>query len=545
MSLLIKALKQAERDHQARTSGANEPAPAQANSAEPGIALELDPLEAIGTKPPQENYPSLSIELEEPASESAQADVPTAPHGTPPAFEPSTPVPTTLAETPAPSTETRTLEPAAAPAAATLATSPAAALFASVRAAAAASLQTDRGGAPSAPLASAGPAAQPLPGSGIKPAQSTTPADDGGTQLRRAARHLMAPDPDRLRGPRLRILVGTLAGLALGAIGYLLWQTGGPNYWTSTTGSGRLRLSATAPLATAAQTPAPAASGPSQDTPTKTKLVPHASAPSVAGGESPNKQAPAPVLLTARATGEASGSALANAPQTDSGASAAAIRLRPLELNSEKIRALLQDAYSAEARGDALAAKKGYERVLEVDANNGDAWVGLAGLAANSGDANGASQYYRRALEIDPSDSVALAGYLGLQTGIQAQDYEARLRQFIARDGMQPVLLSALGRLLGREGRWLEAQEIFFQAWSADPTQPDIAFNLAVSLERIHQSEAAVTYYQRALQLARDHGSHFDQKLANERIAALLVSAAPAAGANARGDEKAPAAWRK
>ena len=110
--------------------------------------------------------------------------------------------------------------------------------------------------------------------------------------------------------------------------------------------------------------------------------------------------------------------------------------------------------------------------------------------------------------------------------------HEARLRQFLARDGNQPALQFALGKLLARQGRWLEAQEAFFQAWAADPTQADIAFNLAVSLERIRQPEVALNYYRKALQLAQDHGARFDADVARDRIA-VLGGKAPAGAASA------------
>ena len=182
-------------------------------------------------------------------------------------------------------------------------------------------------------------------------------------------------------------------------------------------------------------------------------------------------------------------------------------------------------AYAAAGSGDAKNAQILYQQALDLDANSGDAWNGMAALAANRGDYSGAAQLFQRALDIDPTDSVALGGLLGLQSGIDPQEVEARLRVLVARDGAQPALQAALGKLLARQSRWLEAQSAYYQAWTANPTQPDVAFNLAVSLDHIRQAPAALSFYKRALELAQDHGAHFDQGAARERVAALTPTA--------------------
>jgi Flp pilus assembly protein TadD len=240
----------------------------------------------------------------------------------------------------------------------------------------------------------------------------------------------------------------------------------------------------------------------------------------------PGANAPAGAPPTASAT--ASASAPANAPANpgkrgseDEPRAADGIHLRPPEATPERLRALLQEAYVAAGRGDNAGATRIYQQVIDLDHNNGDAWIGLAALAANAGDGAAANRDYRRALEIDPGDSVALGGLLGLQSGVDVQEAETRLRLLIVRDGAQPALQAALGKMLARQGRWLEAQETFYQAWAADPTQPDVAFNLAVTLERIRQPLPALSFYRRALELAQTHSARFNSAVAQERVAAL------------------------
>jgi len=548
MSLLIKALKQAERDHQARTDSASAqaeaPADAQHAGVLPKIALQLDPLEAAD---PSENRAAQSLPYEplnaHAGSAGAQSDSASA-FAALNGSRPAALVPTTLAGAPAPGAAEAPAQAIAGSAVgAGSAISSGSALFAAVRTAAAAP-------APAGPSvgnrASAAPAAGLQTQLGSKTREAAA-HDDGRDDERAAARHLMAPDPERVRVRRQRMLLSAAAGLVLAALGYALWQTGLLDVWNTPSGAARVRLSAPGSAATPAVA-APAA-GDAPITQTRQAQTPIVKAPvhaAVAAVEPAKKAAPQlDSAKSARSVAEAPEAASKVTTNADVVPAAGGIHLRPLDLSPEKIRSLLQDAYSAAARGDMAAAKKGYEQIIEVDRNNGDAWIGLATLAINSGDSVGATHYYRRALEIDPSDSVALAGLLGLQAAVEPQEYEARLRQYIVHDGAQPVLLAALGKLLARQGRWLEAQEVFFQAFSADPTQPDVAFNLAVSLERIHQPDAAVSFYRRALQLSQNHGSHFDQGLAKERIAALSSGSAAGAAASGAADAKASAVARK
>jgi tetratricopeptide (TPR) repeat protein len=250
----------------------------------------------------------------------------------------------------------------------------------------------------------------------------------------------------------------------------------------------------------------------------------HRPAPATAASSGTSTQSPrllaagSPAAPPARAESAAPAAAKAETEKPASAASAIHVHA---DTQPERVRGLLLQAYAAAGIGDARGAQALYQQAIEIDPNNGDAWNGLASLTANGGDSAGAARFYQRALEIDPGDSVAMGGLLGLQSGVDPQEVETRLRVLIARDGAQPALQAALGRLLARQSRWLDAQEAFYQAWAADPSQPDVAFNLAVALEHIRQAPAALGFYKRALDLARNHAVHFDQNAARERIAAL------------------------
>jgi Flp pilus assembly protein TadD len=381
--------------------------------------------------------------------------------------------------------------------------------------------------APARPRAGAMPAA---------PVESGADHDALQDEQRNAARQLMAPAPrsGRLRRLALPAAIAVLIGGGLAAAAWLGLFTGFDGM-----------SSATMPPATAQRTladrplPAPGLAG--------TAPAAHGAAPAPAraaraenraeAGVAPVKgtpattdSAPADASATASATAptRAPTSAPTSAPANpgkhgseDAARVADGIHLRPPEATPERLRGLLQEAYAAAGRGDTAGATRIYQQVIDLDHNNGDAWIGLAALAANGGDGAAANRDYRRALEIDPGDSVALGGLLGLQTGVDAQEAETRLRLLIVRDGAQPALQAALGKMLARQGRWLEAQETFYQAWAADPTQPDVAFNLAVTLERIRQPLPALSFYRRALELAQTHSARFNPAVAQERVAAL------------------------
>jgi len=516
MSLLIRALKQAERDHQARVSG-TEAAPAEADrhGEAPGAALQLEPFDGAAAAN-SEHAPA--------REQAACAAPPTAPSTSPAAVTRSQPAETALPVV------ASTAQPAAGPFLASVMT-----------AAASASTQSlVHGPAPMAD-APARSAAEPAPAAAAESAPAAVGSVDADADRREAARFLVAPGPDRRRVRRQRVLAGALVGLVCTAIGLAYWQYGA-QYGLADLPDYPRRAQAPVALGTNVA-PSPNGNPNAINAPSATNHSPQQSA-RPATHATPRPAAPPAEANVAAAKAGASSTAMAGADgPTDH--PAGTIHFRPPELASDKVHTLLQEAYAAAARGDAIAARKQYEHVIEVDPNNGDAWIGLATLAANSGDAANANRSYRHALEIDPSDGVALAGLLGLQTGVDPQEYESRLRQLIARDGTQPALQAALGKLLARQGRWLEAQEAFFQAWTADPSQADVAFNLAVSLERIRQSDAAIAYYRRALLLTQERPAHFDRAVAGDRVAALLATSAPAPDNGGKAQSKAPAVTPK
>jgi tetratricopeptide (TPR) repeat protein len=221
----------------------------------------------------------------------------------------------------------------------------------------------------------------------------------------------------------------------------------------------------------------------------------------------------------------------ATAPPKKSGVAAKPINSLPPESlqirRNEAVGQLnqtLQRAYAAYQAGDRKTARNAYLQVLVGDSRNRDALLGLAGLAILDKDAASARRYYREVLRLFPGDAPAQAGLLSLESQ-PAAGSETDLKLALAQNPNAGYLHFQLGNLYSGQQRWAEAQQAYFDAHRADPNQPDYAFNLAVSLERLNQPKAALEFYRQALQLAASRPAGFSSDSARQRIAALSPAA--------------------
>ena len=180
----------------------------------------------------------------------------------------------------------------------------------------------------------------------------------------------------------------------------------------------------------------------------------------------------------------------------------------------------LAGGYQAYGSGDLAAAQKQYDSALQQDPNSRDALLGVAAVALRQHQDERAAASYARLLELNPGDPEALAGLLGLRHG-DANQNELRLKNVLKQQPDSAPLLFALGNLYARQGRWPEAQQTYFRAYSAAPDNADYAFNLAIGLDRLNQPKLALTYYQRALALAQDHPASFDRDALHKRLQEL------------------------
>jgi tetratricopeptide (TPR) repeat protein len=180
--------------------------------------------------------------------------------------------------------------------------------------------------------------------------------------------------------------------------------------------------------------------------------------------------------------------------------------------------------YAAYAGGDLSGARSAYEDALREEPANRDALLGLAALDVRSGRYESAEALYLRALQIDPRDGDTQAALIALRSGrIDPLVTESRVKILLAADPTAHALRFTLGNQLAAQNRWAEAQQEYFKAYIADPDNADFAYNLAVSLDHLHQRRQALEYYQRAISLGEKRGAGFDLTAARARAAQLAL----------------------
>lgn len=179
-------------------------------------------------------------------------------------------------------------------------------------------------------------------------------------------------------------------------------------------------------------------------------------------------------------------------------------------------------AHEAYTTGHHAAAQQHYLAVLALDPANPDAHDGLGALALRNGRPADAARHFRRALDTRPNDPAALAGLASLP-GSDGRLAASRLRASLDVDAGDASAQFALGTALARQQRWAEAQQAYFRARTLAPDDPDIAYNLAVSLDHLRQPRPAALHYRLALQLAEGRRPGFDPAACAARLDALAT----------------------
>lgn len=181
----------------------------------------------------------------------------------------------------------------------------------------------------------------------------------------------------------------------------------------------------------------------------------------------------------------------------------------------------IASAYQAFQAGDLASAERDYRQVLKNEPKNTDALHGLAAISLHKGQPEATEDLYLRILEADPKDNAAQAGLIGLRGQVDPTQSESRLKNLLASQPDSPTLHFALGNLYARQGRWNEAQQAYFRAYTIDGENPDYQFNLAVSLEQLRQPKLALQYYQGALAAATQRPAAFDRNQVAGRVSEL------------------------
>lgn len=295
----------------------------------------------------------------------------------------------------------------------------------------------------------------------------------------------------------------------------------------------------------AVNTPAPETAAPSAGA---TKASPDASGlttiPMTDGGEAKVvKQPPAGSGLAPVPPAPATAPVAAAAPAAPASTATPVPEAEPWmkiekQPKSTAVPAMLQQAWLALHQGQTRSAVTAYQQVLAEDPEQIDAWLGLAAAWRVLGQTGPATQAYREVLAREPENEAARVGLARLQHALAPAQAEADLKAALVSRPQSDALHASLGRLYAQQGRWQEAEAAFFQALSLAPQVPAHAYNLAVSLDHLGQTEAALQQYQQALQAVagREAQAGFDvnaarERLASERLARGRPAASPAPSA--------------
>ena len=190
--------------------------------------------------------------------------------------------------------------------------------------------------------------------------------------------------------------------------------------------------------------------------------------------------------------------------------------------NPPEVNPKVEAGYAAYTAGDLAAARSEYEQALRDEPMNRDALLGVAAIDVRSGRYESAEALYLRVLQLEPRDPQAQAALISLRSGrSDPLATESRVKSLLASDPSAHALNFALGNQLAQQNRWAEAQREYFKAYTADPDNADFAYNLAVSLDHLRQPRQALEYYQRAIALSQKRGASFDLGAAKARASEL------------------------
>lgn len=376
--------------------------------------------------------------------------------------------------------------------------------------------------APEQPPPRAAPAPQPAPA--MRAAHIDTDySTPGETVERKQAQQLFeAKELDVNPRKPFYITVGALGLFALGTVGYFWYQLQPRSAFRAPAPSAQPApppvaaapaVPAALPDAQAAATvPPPVGAQPAAPT----TIAPAQRAAPAAAPVAPPAAPRGPVFV--RQSAPAAATASATAPQRGPARPGRDITITPARVQSDPV---LEGAYQAYNAGDLARARDDYQRVLRSNPDNRDALLGLAAVETQAKRYDSADRYYTRLIELDPRDAHAQAGLIGLRGQVDPLAAESRLKNMIAAQPEASFLHFTLGNQFAAQGRWAEAQQAYFQAYASDPEHADFAYNLAISLDRMHQTKPALEYYRRALALAGGRPASFDKAQVSNRVSQL------------------------
>lgn len=181
----------------------------------------------------------------------------------------------------------------------------------------------------------------------------------------------------------------------------------------------------------------------------------------------------------------------------------------------------LKEAYLALSEGRLDQAEIKYLAVLLQSPHEKDALLGLAVIAQRKLQTERAADLYHQVLREDLGNSAAAAGLVSLSAKADPVAAESQLRELLDIKPTAHEFHYALGGVLARQQRWGEAQQAFFHAYSLTPDNALYAYNLAITLDRLHQPAAALPFYEKASQLTKPSDTTINLDAVARRIKEL------------------------
>ncbi len=175
--------------------------------------------------------------------------------------------------------------------------------------------------------------------------------------------------------------------------------------------------------------------------------------------------------------------------------------------------------YKAYQRGDISAASEAYQEALRQDPYQRDAMLGAAAVAVRQGRQQDALKIYQQRLARDPKDQYAQSGILALsENADQNPELDSELSRLLLEYPDASHLHFLKGSLYAARQQWAAAQVSFFEAWQRDNKNPDLAFNLAVTLDHLAQPKEAARFYHQALTLGESRPASFSANAIQRRL---------------------------
>lgn len=183
----------------------------------------------------------------------------------------------------------------------------------------------------------------------------------------------------------------------------------------------------------------------------------------------------------------------------------------------------LRRARQAMASADLASAATNYGAVLKASPTDIVALLGMASLSVVKGQLDQAQLYYQGVLTQSPQNINARVGLLSLASS-SSLDVGSALQQLLRENPEKAFLHASLGDYYLKRSEWPAAQGAYFDAFSRDPKNANYAYNLAVSLDQMAKPKLALQFYQQALSLEKSTLSYFDSSVLTARIALLKAT---------------------